>query len=293
MRHLFLALAAISSWSMGNAQGQQIQMLRSETPVSFHSLQSRSTFGQIGVSFARQCKLQGSSDVYLVGNELYAATPADCVTIVLNTSRPEGSDPAPNWLNIQVTRYFDAYDNRAVTLARSGTFNRGGKALAALPDKGVPIKGVSLEDFDALHGPAKPPRQVEESDALFGLPWHGSPDGNDAAETWADRDQLPMTAEFRSRLKQPASSLNTRLIRFTPGDKSGPMTIGQINRNGASVMVVKVFSPYSTDIGGTFGLVFETDPSRLAALVADAKIPEPSCTGLSCLWAWLFPSRAQ
>ena len=120
-----------------------------------------------------------------------------------------------------------------------------------------------------------------------------SPDGNDAALTWLNRDQLQISKAFHPQVRLTARSLNTRLIRFTPGDKSGPLTIGQINRNGASVMVVKVFSPYSAEIGGTFGLVFETDPSRLEDLIANAKVPEPSCTGLSCLWAWLFPARAQ
>jgi hypothetical protein len=237
------------------------------------------------MQFVGGCKLQAKNSVYLMQNGIYTAPPTNCITILLNASLQEGGETAPNWVNVQVTRYYETYDNIAVTLARRGTFKRDGKPLPNLPESGVPVPQLSLEGFDAAHAPTAGDRSVEDTDRLLGLPWHGSPEGNDAATTWSARDQLKVSKSFDAQIKLTARSLHTRLIRFTPGDRSGAQTIGQINRNGANLMVVKVFSPSSTDIGGTFALVFESDPQRLAELISGS-IPASTCSFLCQLARW-------
>ena len=147
MNRILLSLIAIVASGSASSLAQQIEPLKSQTRVYFNGYQSGSSFGQLGVSFARKCQLQSRSDVYLVGNELYATDRADCIAIVLNTSHPEASDAGPNWVNIQVTRYFESYDNAAVTIGRSGTFKRDGRVLPLLPSDGVDVPRAGLEAF--------------------------------------------------------------------------------------------------------------------------------------------------
>jgi hypothetical protein len=285
MRKLVCLAALMSCILPAVGAAQDMSNLSDEAEVRFGSFRTRTTFGQMGVSFAKQCRPEPTSQIYLVQRKIYATDPAACVTILVNNSRPSGADATPTWLNIQVTRYYESYDNVALTVARSGSFSRAGRTLDELPREGVTVPRAQLEEFDSVHAASTPEQAVGLADTLLGLLWHGFPAGNDAANTWTNREQLQSSKTYQTQIKLTSRALNTRLIRYTPGDTSQPLTIGEINRNGARVMVVKVFSPYSVDVGGTFALVFETDPSKIETLVT-ARTAETSCTFFCLLARW-------
>lgn len=202
---------------------------------------------------------------YLVkSGNIYWGLSMECVRVIINHRATDASS-IPTYLGVQVIGFYDTPQNTSITLRRTGTFVRDGKALPQYDDKTLSSDILSQDTWDELHSTGT----LQSVDNITG-PWHGTPkDG--IHNSWDDRYWFRTGRAYDAQLSIKYKTLDNRLIRFTPYPADGSPQDGpvgfNINRRGAHAVVVRLFSPSNADYGQSFALVYESDPAKVATLV--------------------------
>jgi hypothetical protein len=186
--------------------------------------------------------------------------------VVVNHRATDSSPtPIPTYLGVQVIGFFDNSQSTSIILRRMGTFVRDGKVLSQYYDKGFASDELNQAAWDTLHSNDN----LQAVDEKVGT-WHGTPQGG-IHNSWDDRRWFRSGRAYDAQLQLKFKALDNRLIRFTPypiagSPQTGPLGFN-INRRGARVVVVRVFSPSNADYDRSFALVYESNPARVSQLV--------------------------
>jgi hypothetical protein len=211
---------------------------------------------------------------YLVKNgQIYWGLKADCVRVIVNHQSTAAGDPSPTYLGVQIIGYYDTPQATAVILRRVGKFKRAGSTLPEFPDQELPPERLSQEQFNTWHqapdGPAAD-KALADFDDRVRIAWHGTPE-NGSQDSWNQRFWFSKNTAYDARIAPRYKVLENRLIRFTPyptngRPKDGPLNF-DVNRKGAAVAVIRVFSPSNSDLDGNFALVYTTNAEMVAKIV--------------------------
>jgi hypothetical protein len=248
------------------AQSGAVKLTSEESTYAEHFLEQPSA--QVGLIVRNGCSgsqgLSGRTSYLVRTGVIYWSVNAECVRLVINHRATE-AHPNPTYLGVQVIGFYDDPPSASIILRRSGTFVRDAKQLQDYDDRIFSSDQLNHDSWDSLHTNGT----LDAVDQKVGT-WHGTPLGGNRS-SWEDRSWFRRGRSYDAQITLQNRTLDNRLIRFTPyaadgWPKEGPLGFN-INRRGARVVVVRVFSPSNADYDRSFALVYESDPKIVATVV--------------------------
>ena len=266
IRGVTLCILTLLLADAAQAQIGAVKLASEESTYGDHFLEQPAA--QAGLIVRNGCvnsqSLAGRTSYLVRTGVIYWNVNTECVRLVVNHRATE-AHPNPTYLGVQVIGFYDDPPPSSVILRRTGTFVRDGKPLPDYDDRAFSSDQLDQDSWDALHTNGS----LDAVDQKVGT-WHGTPLGGNRS-SWEDRYWFRRDRAYDAQIKLKNRTLDNRLIRFTPypsdrRPKKGPVGFN-INRRGARVVVVRIFSPSNADYDQSFALVYETDPKIVATLV--------------------------
>ncbi|EHR04245.1 hypothetical protein [Bradyrhizobium sp. WSM471] len=267
----FLIVAAVCVSDAVHAQyGAAFVFNEQSTYGSEFLRQPAAQSGLIVKSGCGTTSLTGRRSYLVKSGAIYWGLADECVRVIVNHRATDTDTAVPTYLGVQVIGFYDDPQSSSIVLRRKGAFVRDGKILPPYDDKSLSSDELDHDTWDSLHTDGT----LQNVDDKVGK-WHGTPQGG-IHDSWDDRRWFRTSRAYDPQLQVKYKTLDNRLIRFTPypangSPQDGPLSFN-VNRRGARVVVVRVFSPSNADYENNFALVYESDPDRVAQLVNNIQV---------------------